>query len=275
MFQTIQSGREVARILEIEAGIGLRVFYHAAVMAKRCTKCGGVIDPSGFGMGKCAVCSQTQAIKEMESKRISKEDAQRYRAENGGGIGCVGSLIVIVIVGFVAMWGWGKFSDWRKGPEAVNRERIASNEKSTEEMHQKVKKLREEMGGPFAEEAKLRESEKQLLELQNEKKRLQQPAKDQGRDDPQNTLSSKRGNDAESVRKPQVLNSFGGISLPVSVTVVESVSLLNAAGEDTSFPAGSIIAVKERKPSGTLTTEINGSMFVGNESRLAGKVILR
>ncbi len=63
--------------------------------------------------------------------------------------------------------------------------------------------------------------------------------------------------------------------LPVTLVSTEAFSLLNIEGKETIIPAGTVIKVLKRGKKGSLTTEIKKGVFVGNESRLAGKVVLR
>jgi hypothetical protein len=62
------------------------------------------------------------------------------------------------------------------------------------------------------------------------------------------------------------------IDLPTTLIATEPISLLNAAGKEVSMPANTRINVTKRTGHGTLTMEINGALFVGNESRILGKV---
>lgn len=66
--------------------------------------------------------------------------------------------------------------------------------------------------------------------------------------------------------------SFEGMTLPVSVVVIESFSLLGSTGKETTMPIGAIIKVTNRTERGTLTMENKGALFVGNEARLIHKV---
>jgi hypothetical protein len=94
---------------------------------------------------------------------------------------------------------------------------------------------------------------------------------DSGKKIPAPPIESLKGNVAD----PLFLKSLEGVSLPVTLSVVEPVSLLNAAGKEGVFPVNSVIKVTKRTERGTLSLEINGAIFVGNESRLSGKVRLR
>lgn len=68
------------------------------------------------------------------------------------------------------------------------------------------------------------------------------------------------------------LATLANLPLPATLTVIEPVSLLNATGKEATFPVDTRITVENRSASGTLTMKIEGELFVGNESRLAGKV---
>jgi len=70
------------------------------------------------------------------------------------------------------------------------------------------------------------------------------------------------------------LISVENIPLPVLVIVTDPVELLNATGKDVPIPVDTVIKIKNRTSHGTLTMEIDGAMFVGNEERLAKKVRL-
>ena len=74
--------------------------------------------------------------------------------------------------------------------------------------------------------------------------------------------------------EPLILKSLEGVPLPCTLIVTEQASLLNTAGKETTIPVGTTIKVLTRKGLGSLGTEIKGAQFIGNESRLAGKVKL-
>jgi hypothetical protein len=79
----------------------------------------------------------------------------------------------------------------------------------------------------------------------------------------------------KAVVKSKPITSFGEYPLPFTLVSTEAINLLNAAGKEISIPTGSIINVEKRTQSGTLTTKVNGVMFVGHESRLIGKSKIR
>jgi len=65
--------------------------------------------------------------------------------------------------------------------------------------------------------------------------------------------------------------SFESLILPATVVATDEISLLNNTGKETLIPSGSVIQITKRGDKGTLTMQINGSLFVGHESRLLGK----
>jgi hypothetical protein len=77
--------------------------------------------------------------------------------------------------------------------------------------------------------------------------------------------------------KSRILDSIEGIRLPCTVRVMtfQSVNLLNAAGKEISLPENTIITINKRSDNGTLTMQINGALYVGNETRLSKKIMLR
>lgn len=68
------------------------------------------------------------------------------------------------------------------------------------------------------------------------------------------------------------ITTLENVALPITLVSVAEFPLLDNTGKQTTISVGSIVSVESRSPSGTLTTRINGSVFVGNEERLAGKV---
>lgn len=68
--------------------------------------------------------------------------------------------------------------------------------------------------------------------------------------------------------------TLAGAALPATLITTLEVTLLNAAGKEVPIQAGTGIRITERSAGGTLSMTINGATFVGNESRLAGKVKL-
>ena len=72
--------------------------------------------------------------------------------------------------------------------------------------------------------------------------------------------------------KSRALKSLEGLDFPLPLVVVKPFELLNKLGKETTIAADTVITVVKRTEKGTLTMEINGETFVGNESRLSGKV---
>lgn len=68
------------------------------------------------------------------------------------------------------------------------------------------------------------------------------------------------------------LKSLDGIPLPVIVVTDDVISLLDATGKEFPIAAGKKILVTDRSPGGTLKMVIDSKLFVGNESRLSGRV---
>lgn len=87
---------------------------------------------------------------------------------------------------------------------------------------------------------------------------------------PEGTLP--QGQNVSQAQNPRILKTLESVSLPCTVIVTEEFSLMNSAGKETSIPVGTSIRVLSRKKLGSLETQIKGATYVGNESRLAGKV---
>ena len=75
-----------------------------------------------------------------------------------------------------------------------------------------------------------------------------------------------------SIPEPQGLASLEKMELPLSVVTIEPFSLLNKIAKETPILTGTVIKITNRSKTGTLTAEINGELFVGNEDRLLGKI---
>ena len=65
------------------------------------------------------------------------------------------------------------------------------------------------------------------------------------------------------------------IEYPATVLSTKGFSLLNHEGKETPIPVGTMIEIADRTDLGTLKMQIDGELFVGNESRLAGNVELK
>ncbi|MEI6654158.1 MAG: hypothetical protein WCP45_05265 [Verrucomicrobiota bacterium] len=89
---------------------------------------------------------------------------------------------------------------------------------------------------------------------------------------PGNDLLTPLPTDQTPSKKSEFLTNLEGVSLPLSVISTDEFTLLNEAGKETDIPIGTIIKISERGAKGSLTTEIKGKLFVGNELRLLGKV---
>jgi hypothetical protein len=68
------------------------------------------------------------------------------------------------------------------------------------------------------------------------------------------------------------LDTFIGLKLPLELRVIKSFSLLNPSGKETEIPMGQVITIQKRSKLGTLTIDIKGYVYAGNESRLVHKV---
>ena len=101
-----------------------------------------------------------------------------------------------------------------------------------------------------------------------ERKTLEAPIT--GRSEPEKEISPRPDISTHNTRKA-TLESFVAVLLPKTVVLSEKVQLLNAAGKEVTIPEYSSIKIITRSPHGTLTMEIDGNIFVGNEERLAGK----
>lgn len=189
-----------------------------------------------------------------------------------GGDGCLVQLLVVAVIvgviGYAGMWGWGKFSDWRKGPDAVRKEKIEQIERKKKEVMQSLKDEADPFSNGASESAK-RDAAKKLTELENEKRSL---LKEQAEAAKSAATPSGSSETKQAVPEPQILNSLEGVSLPKTVIVTESFNLLNEVGKETKIPVGAIIKIEKRGEKGSLTCEIDGTLFVGNEYRLFGKV---
>lgn len=66
--------------------------------------------------------------------------------------------------------------------------------------------------------------------------------------------------------------TFTDIELPATFLVLEDIEMLDPAGKEIVIPSKTLIEVVARKPAGTLTINALAETYVGNESRLIGKV---
>jgi hypothetical protein len=73
----------------------------------------------------------------------------------------------------------------------------------------------------------------------------------------------------------RVSSPFENKDFPLHLIVTEEVNLLNKVGKEVAIKKGAVIRIDKRSDSGTLTLSLNGELFVGNETRLIGKVELR
>lgn len=73
----------------------------------------------------------------------------------------------------------------------------------------------------------------------------------------------------------RILSTLEGVGFPITVLSTDQFELLNETGMETPIPVGSVIKIEKRGVKGSLTMQIKGAMFVGNELRLLGKVKLR
>lgn len=73
----------------------------------------------------------------------------------------------------------------------------------------------------------------------------------------------------------QAANPFEGQNFPLYVMVTDEVKLLNNEGKEIIIPKGSTLRIDSRSSKGTLTISLDKRLFVGNESRLLGKVKIR
>jgi len=89
--------------------------------------------------------------------------------------------------------------------------------------------------------------------------------------EPEGQAAPATGQLSESVGKS---SNLALIQYPVIVVASESFDLLNNEGKETPIAAGTPIKLVKRSELGTLTMEIGGKLFVGNESRLLGKIRL-
>jgi hypothetical protein len=69
----------------------------------------------------------------------------------------------------------------------------------------------------------------------------------------------------------RTLESMEGMTLPITITTTSEVVLRDKSGKEVILPTGTSIKVSTRSEHGTLSMDINGALFVGNESRITGK----
>jgi hypothetical protein len=77
---------------------------------------------------------------------------------------------------------------------------------------------------------------------------------------------------AKPETEPSGILSLDGMVLPITLVTTAPITFLNAEGKETAIPAGSVIKIAKRSDKGTMTMQINGALYVGNEMRLSGKV---
>ena len=65
------------------------------------------------------------------------------------------------------------------------------------------------------------------------------------------------------------------IQYPATVLTTKGFNLLNKEGKETPIAVGTTIKIADRSDLGTLTMEIDGELFVGNETRIDGKIELK
>ena len=189
--------------------------------------------------------------------------------------GCLLQLLVAAVIVAVIVWlgavAWGKFSDWRKGPDAVRNEKIEEIERKKKEVAQSLRDEADPFSKGPSDSAK-RDAAKKLAELENEKRSLLKEQEQAAK----SPATSSNANDAKrAVTEPQILKTLEGVPLPRTVVVTESLNLLNERGKETAIPVGSIIKIEKRGEKGSLTCQIDGALFVGNELRFFGKVKMR
>lgn len=78
-----------------------------------------------------------------------------------------------------------------------------------------------------------------------------------------------------SPEAPGMPLDLASVQYPAIVVTTERFGLLNSAGKETPIAVGTLIKIAKRSELGTLTMEIGEELFVGNESRLIGKVELK
>ena len=74
---------------------------------------------------------------------------------------------------------------------------------------------------------------------------------------------------------PGTLATLEDTTLPALLVTSEEITLRNSTGKEVTIPTGTGINVTDRTTHGTLTMQIGGALFVGNESRISGKVELK
>lgn len=76
-------------------------------------------------------------------------------------------------------------------------------------------------------------------------------------------------------KESKILVSLESVPLPVTLEVLEPLTLLDPGGKEFLVSKGSIVVVSSRSQLGTLKMDISRVRYVGNESRLSGKVRMR
>lgn len=188
--------------------------------------------------------------------------------EESGDIGSCGCVIIAIILLFVS--GAGGFlirQFWviTKGEEET---RMVEVQKEITKLRSEVDEAEKQRshGDPFAmkddafntklNRIKELESEKNLLRIEIEKDKII-PEK-----------SSELG--IQSSNEEHV--DLSQIILPRSFITTHDTLLLEANATEALIPANTKVTIQKRSESGVLTLEINGKTYVGNESRIEGKI---
>lgn len=251
-------------------------------MSQNCSKCGSVINPAGSGFGTCRICWQ-----EEEDRRLQVEQQRRYALQVEGErenvrlrakaerLDNLKGVVAIVIFGFAVKMGWS----WLRGPAEVSKERIEAPASAKSESPSE-KSAREDAENKLRHLPKnpVQEAPSRSISTGQTENRPTTPSQPQPEIQPQVNQTfeplTTGPQTPESQPEPQILKSLEGVPLPCTLIVTEQTSLLNIAGKETAIPVGTTIKVLTRKSLGSLGAEIKGAQFVGNESRLAGKVKL-
>lgn len=163
--------------------------------------------------------------------------------KNRSCLGCLFKLVILAVVGFLALAGLGYFLD--KG----------GNKKSE-------KKPAESNSENIKSDGDTPETKFNTAATPDQETSSHRPGA--------STLPGK-----SSTSDTQTTCSFENQQFPLYVAVTNEARLLNNEGKEIVIPKGSMLKIDSRSAKGTLTLTFEGKLFVGNESRLLGKVKIR
>jgi hypothetical protein len=194
-------------------------------------------------LGKLQASALIENILNERDEIRGTNDASRH-GKNGRKKAGYGSLVVLILLGGVCFLIW-KFSLSPGG------------------------------GNPFTHEPALAADTDQSPSI----KQPENPARQEGgpgspTPPSATTIPDKVAPEEQIERLDGRLESLEGIDLPSTILVLSPIQLLDPAGKETTVPADTELEVLTRREGGTLTMRSGEKTFVGNESRLQGKVRL-